>query len=124
MNNDLIRRKICIVTSTRADWGLLSSVARELRAYETVELQIIATNMHLDARYGMTVDEIIEDGFKVDERVEMNAGNDSAVETAAATGKCLIGVPSGASIPTSLSSSATGMRCSPWPQLPQSCGCL
>lgn len=59
MNNDLIRRKICIVTSTRADWGLLSSVARELRAYETVELQIIATNMHLDARYGMTVDEII-----------------------------------------------------------------
>ncbi len=92
MNNDLIRRKICIVTSTRADWGLLSSVARELRAYETVELQIIATNMHLDARYGMTVDEIIEDGFKVDERVEMNAGNDSAVETAAATGKCLIGV--------------------------------
>lgn len=92
MNNDLIRRKICIVTSTRADWGLLSGVARELRAYETVELQIIATNMHLDARYGMTVDEIIEDGFKVDERVEMNAGNDSAVETAAATGKCLIGV--------------------------------
>lgn len=92
MNNDLIRRKICIVTSTRADWGLLSSVARELRAYETVELQIIATNMHLDARYGMTVDEIIEDGFKVDERVEMNAGNDSAVEIAAATGKCLIGV--------------------------------
>ena len=92
MNNDLIRRKICIVTSTRADWGLLSRVARELRAYETVELQIIATNMHLDARYGMTVDEIIEDGFKVDERVEMNAGNDSAVETAAATGKCLIGV--------------------------------
>ena len=92
MNNDLIRRKICIVTSTRADWGLLSSVARELRAYETVELQIIATNMHLDARYGMTVDEIIEDGFKVAERVEMHAGNDSAVETAAATGKCLIGV--------------------------------
>ena len=92
MNNDLIRRKICIVTSTRADWGLLSSGAREQRAYETVELQIIATNMHHDARYGMTVDEIIEDGFKVDERVEMNAGNDSAVETAAATGKCLIGV--------------------------------
>ncbi|MDE5625116.1 MAG: hypothetical protein K2I61_02210 [Muribaculaceae bacterium] len=75
------------MTSTRADWGLLSGVARELQAYETVELQIIATNMHLDARYGMTVDEIIEDGFKVDERGEMNAGNDSAVSSAAATGK-------------------------------------
>lgn len=92
MNKDFVKRKICIVTSTRADWGLLSGVARELRAYETVELQIIATNMHLDPRYGMTVDEIIEDGFRVDERVEMNARSGSAVDTAVATGKCLGGV--------------------------------
>lgn len=92
MNKDCVKRKICIVTSTRADWGLLSGVARELRAYETVELQIIATNMHLDPRYGMTVDEILEDGFQVNERVEMNARSASAVDTAVATGKCLGGV--------------------------------
>lgn len=92
MNKDCVKRKICIVTSTRADWGLLSGVARELRAYETVELQIIATNMHLDPRYGMTVDEILEDGFQVNERVEMNARSASALDTAVATGKCLGGV--------------------------------
>lgn len=92
MNKDCVQRKICIVTSTRADWGLLSGVARELRAYETVELQIIATNMHLDPRYGMTVDEILEDRFQVNERVEMNARSASAVDTAVATGKCLGGM--------------------------------
>ena len=54
------RRKICIVTSTRADWGLLSGVARTLRDCPEVQLQIIATNMHLDPRYGMTVNEIRE----------------------------------------------------------------
>ena len=92
MNDYFIKRKICIVTSTRADWGLLSGVARGLQAFDTVKLQIIATNMHLDPRYGMTVDEIIEDGFAVDECVEMNAKSDSPVETAAATGKCLVGM--------------------------------
>lgn len=92
MKTDCINRKICIVTSTRADWGLLSGVARALRAYATVKLQIIATNMHLDPRYGMTVNEITEDGFRVDERVEMNPRSDSPVDTAVATGKCLGGI--------------------------------
>jgi UDP-N-acetylglucosamine 2-epimerase (non-hydrolysing)/GDP/UDP-N,N'-diacetylbacillosamine 2-epimerase (hydrolysing) len=92
MNYDIEKRKICIVTSTRADWGLLSGVAKELKLNESVELQIIATNMHLDQRYGMTVNEIIEDGFTVNERVEMNADSDSAVDTAVATARCLSGV--------------------------------
>jgi UDP-N-acetylglucosamine 2-epimerase (non-hydrolysing)/GDP/UDP-N,N'-diacetylbacillosamine 2-epimerase (hydrolysing) len=86
------KRKICIVSGTRADWGILSSVAKALQTCETIELQIIATNMHLNPHYGMTVNEIIEDGFKVDEKVEMNAKSDSAVDTAIATSKCLSGV--------------------------------
>lgn len=92
MSTDIVKRKICIVTSTRADWGLLSGVARELQANENIELQIIATNMHLDPRYGMTVDEITEDGFIVNERVKMNSDSSSAVDTAIATGRCLIGI--------------------------------
>jgi len=87
----LVKRKICIVTSTRADWGLLSGVAKALRACESIDLQIIATNMHLNANYGMTVNEIEEDGFSVDERVEMNPRSGSAVDTAIATAKCLSG---------------------------------
>lgn len=86
------KRKICIVTSTRADWGILSGLARDLRDNEAVELQVVATNMHLNPRYGMTVDEIIEDGITVNERVEMNARSDSPLHTAIATGKCLEGM--------------------------------
>ncbi len=92
MTQDSMPRKICIVTSTRADWGLLCGVARKLRDSEMARLQIIATNMHLDPRYGMTVNEIIDDGFEIDERVEMNAPTDSTVDTAIATGKCLEGM--------------------------------
>lgn len=58
------RRHIAIVTSTRADWGLLSPVAKRLAARDDVKLSIIATNMHLDPSRGMTVNEIRDDGFE------------------------------------------------------------
>lgn len=92
MKSDSNKRKICIVTSTRADWGLLSGVAKALKEAPTIELQIIATNMHLNPAYGLTVNEIIDDGFKVNEKVEMNAKSDSPVDTAMATAKCLAGI--------------------------------
>lgn len=85
------KRKICIVTSTRADWGLMSGLAKTLNENENVELQIIATNMHLNPRYGMTVNEIIDDGLTISECVEMKAKSDSQVDTAIATAKCLSG---------------------------------
>ena len=87
-----MKRKICIVTGTRADWGLLSPIATELKRREDVELQIIATNMHLSARFGMTVDEIKADGFDVDGSVKIfddNADVDSPLATAEAMGRCL-----------------------------------
>lgn len=67
----MVKRKICIATGTRAEWGLLSGIAQELSLRDDVELQIIATNMHLSPRYGMTVNEIIADGFNVDAKVHM-----------------------------------------------------
>lgn len=86
------RRKICIVTSTRADWGLLSGVAKGLRDSGAVDVKIVATNMHLEEKYGMTVREIEEDGFTVDARVPMPAASDSPLDTALATADCLAGI--------------------------------
>ena len=63
------QRKITIVTSTRADWGLLRPLAAALRSRNDVVLSIIATNMHLDPAYGYTVSEIEADGFRVEARV-------------------------------------------------------
>lgn len=85
-------RKICIVTGTRAEWGLLSPIARELAACPDVKLQIVATNMHLDPRYGMTVNEITADGFTVDERVPIQPLGDSEADRARAMSLCGLGM--------------------------------
>ncbi len=85
-------RKIAIVTSARADWGLLSGIARGLDNRGDVELTIIATNMHLDPRYGNTIDEIIADGFRYVVRVPMMSDGDTPVDAACATAKCLDGM--------------------------------
>ncbi len=85
------QRKVCIATGTRAEWGLLSGIARELAANPGIQLQIIATNMHLDPRYGMTVNEIIADGFKVDERVPLPPMGDTEADRARAMALCALG---------------------------------
>ena len=89
---ELMKRRIAIVTSTRADWGLLKDIASGLKECETVEVSIIATNMHLNPNYGMTINEIIEDGFKVDAKVDMTPKSDSVVDTARATARCMDGM--------------------------------
>lgn len=86
------KRKVCIATGTRADWGLLSGIARELSEHPDVTLQIVATNMHLDPRYGMTVNEIIADGFTVDERVPLLPLSDSEADRARAMSMCGLGM--------------------------------
>lgn len=97
MDNSVIppklpRRKVTIVTSTRADWGLLSGIARGLDGRDDVDLSVVATNMHLDPRFGNTVDEIMADGITVAERVEMTPISDSHADTARATARCLDGM--------------------------------
>ena len=86
------KRKVCIVTGTRAEWGLLSGIAQQLRMRDDVELQIVATNMHLDPRYGHTIDDILAQGFEVDVRVPMMSDDDSTTSTVKAMAKCLDGM--------------------------------
>jgi UDP-hydrolysing UDP-N-acetyl-D-glucosamine 2-epimerase len=90
--SDSRKIKICIVTTTRADWGLLMPVAGALKAREDVELQIVASNMHLSERYGMTVNEITAAGFNVNERVVMHDGGDSESARVKAMAECLSGM--------------------------------
>lgn len=87
----MTKRKVCIATGTRAEWGLLSGIAKELKQREDIELQIIATNMHLSQRYGYTINEIITDGFQVSAQVPMAIDDDSHTGTAKAMGICLSG---------------------------------
>lgn len=84
-------RKICIATGTRADWGLLSGIAKALNARNDVKLQIVATNMHLSERYGFTFREIEHDGLHIDYRVPMPADTDTPHDTVAAMSVCMRG---------------------------------
>jgi UDP-hydrolysing UDP-N-acetyl-D-glucosamine 2-epimerase len=84
-------RKVCVVTGTRADYGLLYWVMRAIADEAALELQLVATGMHLSPAFGFTVTEIERDGFSIDARVEMLLASDSGVGTAKSLGLGVIG---------------------------------
>lgn len=85
------KRIICIATGTRADWGLLSPVAEALAQRPDCDVRIVATNMHLSKRYGMTVNEIIAAGFDP-VRVPIPADDDTPLARAKAMSACMNGM--------------------------------
>lgn len=84
-------RKICIVTGSRTEWGLLSGLARKITDDPELELQIIATNMHLSPEFGLTYREIERQGFRINRKVEMLLSSDSANATGKSVGLATIG---------------------------------
>ena len=87
-----MKRRICIATGTRADWGLLSPIAQALNKRDDVDLKIIATNMHLSEEYGSTWKEIENDGLKIDWRVKMKSDADTRKDTVLAMSECMAGM--------------------------------
>jgi len=73
-----VDRHIAIVTTTRADWGILHPLAKALRDDPQVKLSIIAGGAHLSVRHGMTIGEIEDAGFEIAARVPMPLNDDSA----------------------------------------------
>lgn len=84
-------RKVCVVTGSRADYGLLYWLMKDLQAAADFELQVAATGMHLSPEFGMTICEIEADGFSINARVETLLSSDSAVGVAKATGLGVLG---------------------------------
>ena len=64
-------RKICVVTGTRAEYGLLYWLMKEIEVSNGLELQIIATGMHLSPEFGLTYKQIEQDGFTINFNVEI-----------------------------------------------------
>ena len=86
-----MRRKICCVTGSRAEYGLLRPVLAGIQDHTDLELQLVAAAMHLSPEFGLTYRLIEEDGFQIDARVEMLLSSDSAVGTAKSMGLGVIG---------------------------------
>lgn len=67
-------RTVCAVTSGRADYGLLHWVLRDIDADPNMQLRLIVTGSHLSSAHGMTVNEIISDGFTVAQAIDITPG--------------------------------------------------
>lgn len=86
-----MKRKICVVTGSRAEYGLLRPLMNGLRAAAGCELQVIVTGMHLSPEFGCTYTELERDGFHIDRKIEMLLSADTPTATAKSIGLGIIG---------------------------------
>lgn len=85
-------RKICVVTGTRAEYGLLRGLVSQLQADPDIELQIVVTGAHLSEQFGSTWREIENDGLTISAKVDMLLSSDTPVAVAKAMGLGTIGM--------------------------------
>ena len=84
-------RRICVITGTRADYGLLRWIMQGIQDDPGLTLQVIATAMHLSPEFGLTYQVIEQDGFRIDRKVEMLMSSDTPFGIAKSMGVGLIG---------------------------------
>lgn len=84
-------RKVAVFTGTRAEYGLLYWLLKDLQQDSEIELQLLVSAMHLSPEFGMTYQQIEADGFIITEKVEMLLSSDSAVGTAKSIGLGVLG---------------------------------
>lgn len=70
-------KKICVVTGSRAEYGLLKPLIKRIHDDTEIELQLIVTGMHLSPEFGLTYKEIEEDGFSITDKNEMLLSSDT-----------------------------------------------
>lgn len=86
------RRRIAVVTGTRAEYGLLKSSLVAISRDPRLELQLVVTGMHLLRRFGHTIDDIVRDGWHIDARVPMQRGTDGPLDQAAGLARGVAGI--------------------------------
>ena len=82
--------KICVITGTRAEYGMLQPVMQAIRAEPNLQLCLFVTGMHLSPEFGLTWREIAADGFEIDEKIDMLLSADTGSAVAKAMGLATI----------------------------------
>lgn len=85
-----MRRKICVITGTRAEFGLMQILLKELNEDIDIQLQLIATGMHLSPEFGLTYSTIEEAGFRIDKKIEVLMSSDTPIGISKAMGLGMI----------------------------------
>jgi len=83
-------KRICVITGTRAEYGLLRPLMNKLYPEEGIQLQVIATGTHLSPEFGMTYTDIEKDGFVIDERIEIVLSSDTPIGISKSMGLAMI----------------------------------
>lgn len=86
------RKKIMIITGTRAEYGILKPVLNAIERHPRLILSLVATGMHLLHEFGCTVNEIEKDGFKVDFKINMLSNEDSKEAMAKSLARGIFGM--------------------------------
>jgi GDP/UDP-N,N'-diacetylbacillosamine 2-epimerase (hydrolysing) len=77
-----MNRKICVITGSRAEYGLMKILMGKIRNDPNLTLQIMATGMHLSSKFGDTIKEIQSDGFNIDQEIEILEESDGTIDLA------------------------------------------
>ena len=88
---EIKKRKICIVTGSRAEYGLLRPIIKLVDESCELELQLVVTGMHLSSEYGYTIKEIFEDNFQIKKKVETLLSSDTYIGISKSIGLGIIG---------------------------------
>ncbi|MFS1464388.1 UDP-N-acetyl-D-glucosamine 2-epimerase, UDP-hydrolysing [Vibrio lentus] len=84
-------QKVAVFTGTRAEYGLLFWLLKDIQSDPDLTLQLLVSGMHLSPEFGETYQQIEKDGFKIDEKIEILLSSDSAVGTAKSMGLGVLG---------------------------------
>ena len=85
-----MKRKIAVITGTRADYGIFYHVLKEIEKHDALDLKLIACGMHLCPEFGMTINEIEKDGFEIADKFETILASDTGSSMAKSIGLSII----------------------------------
>lgn len=85
-----MKKNICIITGTRAEYGLLCPLIKKINEDDQFNLQLVVTGMHLSPEFGLTYKQIEEDGYKIDEKVEILLSSDTSIGISKSMGLAMI----------------------------------
>lgn len=86
-----MKKKIAVLTATRAEYGLLKPLIKELDKVEDFDVRLAITGAHLSAEFGLTYQEIENDGFIIDEKIEILLSSDTPSSISKSMGLAMIG---------------------------------
>lgn len=84
-------KKLVILTATRAEYGLLAPVIKKLNSDSAIDVRVVATGAHLSPEFGMTINEIREDGVKVDKEIDILLSSDTPAAISKTMGLAMMG---------------------------------